>query len=98
MLSNQTAILEKGNTIDNKYTVLSFIKNSTNSQSYRVKDSKGKVCFLKLFNSAKLKSSQFDDSGNVLEISILKSVSHPNIVKPLDNGEVIIKNEKYHHK
>ena len=72
-----------------------FIKNSTSSQSYRVKDSKGKVCFLKLFNSAKLKSSQFDDGGNVLEISILKSVNHPNIVKSLDNGEVILKNEKY---
>lgn len=95
MLLNQTAILEKGNTIDNKYTVLFFIKNSTSSQSYRVKDSKGKVCFLKLFNSAKLKSSQFDDGGNVLEISILKSVNHPNIVKSLDNGEVILKNEKY---
>jgi transitional endoplasmic reticulum ATPase len=95
MLSNQTAILEKGNTIDNKYTVLFFIKNSTSSQSYRVKDSKGKICFLKLFNCAKLKSSQFDDSGNVLEISILKSVSHPNIVKSLDHGEVVIKSEKY---
>ncbi len=95
MLSNQTAILEKGNTIDNKYTVLFFIKNSTSSQSYRVKDSKGKVCFLKLFNSAKLKSSQFAEGGNILEISILKSVSHPNIVKSIDNGEVILKNEKY---
>lgn len=95
MFSNQTAILEKGNIIDNKYTVLFFIKNSTSSQSYRVKDSKGKVGFLKLFNSAKLKGSQFDDSGNVLEISILKSINHPNIVKALDNGEVIIKNEKY---
>jgi serine/threonine protein kinase len=95
MFSNQTAILEKGNIVDDKYTVLFFIKNSTNSQSYRAKDSKGKLVFLKLFNCAKLKKSQFDSDGSVLEISLLKSVLHPNIVKAKGNGETIIKNEKY---
>lgn len=95
MYSNQATTLEKGDIVDNKYTVLFFIKNSTSSQSYRVKDSKGKVGFLKLFDSAKLKSSQFDGDGNVLEISILKSVQHPNIVKAKDNGEVIIQSKKY---
>jgi len=88
-------LLEKGFKIDNKYTVLFFIKRSTSFQSYRVKGDNGKVFFLKLFSTAKLKSFQFDDEGNILEISILKNVSHPNIVKYINDGETIIDNEKY---
>lgn len=88
-------ILSKNEVINSKYTILLFIKNGSNAQTYRVKGSDGKLYFLKLFNYSKLHRSQFDMDGNLLEIEILKQINHPNIVKYRDSGEIIIENQKY---
>ncbi|HQX02497.1 MAG TPA: AAA family ATPase [Flavobacterium sp.] len=88
-------ILSKNEVINSKYTVLLFIKNGSNAQTYRVKGLDGKLYFLKLFNYSKLHRSQFDIEGNLLEIEFLKQIDHPNIVKYRDNGEIVIENQKY---
>jgi transitional endoplasmic reticulum ATPase len=45
--------------------------------------------------TSKLHRTQFDQSGDVLEIEILKKLNHPNIVKLSDSGDLIIENQKY---
>ena len=64
-------ILQKNTVLENKYSVLLFIKKGKNAETYRVKGSDGKLYLLKLFNPAKLHHSSFDENGNLLEIVFL---------------------------
>jgi len=88
-------IMGKGHLIDDKYKVMFFVKASSFAETYRVKNDQGKLGLIKIFNYSKLSTSQFDTEGGVLEISILKTMSHPNIVKYWDSGELIISNQKF---
>ncbi|MBX6360162.1 MAG: AAA family ATPase [Acidobacterium ailaaui] len=88
-------ILPKNYIIDGKYSILLFIKQGSNAQTYRVKGSDGKLYFLKLFNYAKLHLTAFDSDNNLLEIEILKKVKHENIVSYRDSGELIFENKKF---
>jgi len=88
-------ILNKGQNIDNKYTVIFFLKKGIYAESYRVKDQEGKIKLLKLFSYSKLDRTQFDGNGNILEIEILKKIKHPNLVTYSNNGELLIENKKY---
>jgi len=94
-MNDQKNILPKNFSIDGKYSVLLFIKQGRNAQTYRVKDLYGNLCFLKLFDYAKLQHSDFNSDNNLLEMEFLKNINHPNIVKYKDNGEVIVENKKY---
>ena len=88
-------LLQKNFSIDEKYNVLLFIKHSTNAETYRVKGTDGKLYVLKLFNYSKLQRSAFDENNNVLEIELLKTINHPNVVKYHDSGEIIFEGKKY---
>ncbi|HPH37892.1 MAG TPA: AAA family ATPase [Sediminibacterium sp.] len=88
-------IMSKGHLIDDKYKVMFFVKASSFAETYRVKNDQGKLGLIKIFNYSKLNTSQFDTEGGVLEISILKMMSHPNVVKYWDSGELIISNQKF---
>lgn len=88
-------ILFKGQIIDDKYTVTFFLKKGSYAETYRVKDKQKTTKLLKLFSYSKLHRTQFDQSGDVLEIEILKKLNHPNIVKLSDSGEILIENQKY---
>lgn len=94
-MSIQKGILPKGFSIDDKYSVLLFIKHGSNAETYRVKGSDGKLYFLKLFNYAKLHRSAFDSENNLLEVELLKKVKHENIVSYKDSGELIFENKKF---
>ena len=94
-MSNYKGILPKGFLIDEKYSVLLFIKQGSNAETYRVKGSDGKLYFLKLFNYAKLHRSAFDSENNLLEIEFLRKVNHENIVSYKDSGELIFENKKF---
>ena len=78
----------------NSYLVIFPIKDATYAETYRVKDSAGRNCFLKLYNYAKLHKSQFDENGNVLELEISKLLNHPNLTTYCDSGEVMINGQK----
>ena len=95
MNPNSNHILTKGQVIDDKYTITFFLKKGSYAETYRVKDKQKTTRFLKLFSYSKLHRTQFDQSGDVLEIEILKKLNHPNIVKLSDSGELIIENQKY---
>lgn len=88
-------ILSKGQVINDKYTVTFFLKKGSYAESYRVKDKEKTTKLLKLFSYSKLHRTQFDQSGDVLEIEILKKLKHPNIVKLSDSGNLLIENQKY---
>lgn len=94
-MNNSRQILTKGQVIDDKYTVTFFLKKGSYAESYRVKDKEQTTKFLKLFSYSKLHRTQFDQNGNVLEIEILKKIKHPNIVKLIDSGNLLIENQKF---
>lgn len=77
-----------------RYTVVFPIKDSSYAETYRVKDTSGKIYFMKLFNYAKLNRTQFDENGEVLEIKISQQLHHPNITSLHDSGEVLLNNQK----
>lgn len=88
-------ILPKNFSVNEKYSVMLFIKQGSNAETYRVKGKDGKLYFLKLFNYAKLHRSAFDSENNLLEIEFLKSIKHPNIVSYKDSGELIFEGKKF---
>lgn len=94
-MNNKSQILSKGQVIDDKYTVTFFLKKGSYAESYRVIDKEKKTKLLKLFSYSKLTRTQFDINDDVLEIEILKTLKHPNIVKLKDSGNLLLDNQKY---
>jgi len=94
-MNNTNHIITKGQVIDGKYTVTFFLKKGSYAETYRVKDKEETTKLLKLFSYSKINRTQFDQNGDVLEIVILKKLKHPNIVKLIDSGELLIENQKY---
>jgi len=94
-MNKKNAILSKNFSIDGKYSVLLFIKQGRNAQTYRVKDLDGNLCFLKLFDYAKTRPSDFDSENNLLEIAFLRKINHENILKYRDSGEITLENRKF---
>jgi len=95
MAINYKGILPKGYSIDGKYSVLLFIKQGSNAETYRAKGTDGKMYFLKLFNYAKLHRTSFDSEKNLLEIEHSKKINDENIVSYKDSGELIFENKKF---
>jgi len=79
----------------NDFEVLFPIKHGRNAETYRVKNSKGELHFLKLFIPSRLHHSAFDEEKNLTEIELIKKINHPNIISYKDSGEIVIENRKY---
>ncbi|MFV0553413.1 MAG: AAA family ATPase [Mangrovibacterium sp.] len=94
MITSQN-ILSRGQLIDGRYEMTFFLKKGSYAETYRVKDQEGKTKFLKLSAYSKLDRTQFDENGDVLEIEILKIIDHPNLVKCIDSGVLIVDGQKY---
>ena len=95
MKNPKEGILSRSFLLNEKFTVMFFIKQGSNAETYRVKGTDGKLYFLKLFNYAKLNRSAFDSENNLLEIEFLKTIQHSNIVAYKDSGEIIVDRLKY---
>ena len=93
-MSNVKSILTKGQTIDNKYSVNFFLKKGSYAETYRVQNEAKETKFLKLFDFSKLHRTQFTESGEILEIEILKQIKHSNLLKFIDSGNIVIENQK----
>ena len=83
------AILQKNQKISD-YIVAFPIKQRTYAETYRVKDTMGKNCFLKLIAYNKLHAIQFDMNGDCLELKVSEQLKHPNILHYRDSGETLI--------
>ena len=88
------SILAKGQIVDDKYSVSFFMKKGSYAETYRVQNETKETKFLKLFDFTKLHRTQFTESGEILEIEILKQIKHSNLVKYNDSGTIIIDNQK----
>ena len=65
------------------------------AESYRVKDKKGNLRFLKLISYNQLAPSQFDLSGNIREVKLAKVLNHKNLTKYIESHDIIIQDQKY---
>ena len=72
------------------YTVVFPHKQGAYAETYRVKDAKGKNCFLKLINHSKLNRNQIDENGQIIEVEIAKHLVHPNLCKYVDSGNLML--------
>lgn len=88
------SILTKGQSIDDKYSVSFFLKKGSYAETYRVQNEAKETKILKLFDFAKLHRTQFTESGEILEIEILKQIKHSNLIKYTDSGNIVIDNQK----
>lgn len=86
MSNTEKHMFNKGALIDDKYSVQFHLSDYSNAQVYSAKDSTGKLVRVKIYNSSKLKRAHFHSNGELLEINILKSLDHPNIIKLIDFG------------
>lgn len=88
-------ILQKNQIINEKYNVQFYQGEVNNGQIYRCKDNTGKLIRLKIYNAAKLKRHHFKNSGELIELEILRSINHKNISKFFDDGEFTLGFDKY---
>jgi len=86
MSKTEKHMFSKGDLIDGKYSVQFHLSDYSNAQVYSAKDKSGRLVRVKVYNSSKLKRAHFHSSGELLEINILKSLDHPNIIKLIDFG------------
>ncbi len=82
-------LFQKGQTIDNRYTVVFPHKEGSYAETYRVRDASGKLRFLKLIYYSMLQYSQFDKDGSIIEVEVAKKLNHPNVCKYVDCGKLI---------
>ncbi|MFW5705172.1 MAG: AAA family ATPase [Nanoarchaeota archaeon] len=89
-------VLNKKQKLNSNYEVQFFIGGNSYFQKYRVKGNDGKSYLLKLYNSSKLSGFDFSNS-NLLEVEILASVNLSGVIHLVNNGELIVENQKYHY-
>ena len=87
-------LFQKGQTIDNRYTVVFPHKEGSYAETYRVKDASGKLRFLKLIYYSKLLYFQFDKDGSIIEVEVTKLLNHPNVCKYVDSGKLILNGQQ----
>lgn len=95
MTRKQNQTLPKGLVVNGNYTIQLFIKKGINAETYRAKGKDGKLFLVKIFDYSKLSSSAFDVNNNVLEIELVRKISHPNLVAYVEHGEMIFEGRKY---
>lgn len=88
-------ILPKGFNIADQYEIQFPNGNNFFAQSYRAKDTSGKIVRLDLINLASLSSSYFAENGKLLQLNLLKQINHNNIPKLFYEGETIIEKQKF---
>lgn len=89
-------IFSKGDKIDN-YTVMFQHKQGAYAETYRVKDTSGKTCFLKLIDKSKVNRWHIDDNGVVIEIDVAKKVNHHNLCKYVDSGIILLNGRQFEY-
>ena len=77
------------------YTVVFPHKQGSYAETYRVKDTSGKIRFLKLINYSKLNRNQIDDNGRVIEVEIAKQLHHHNLCQFVDSGNMMMNGSQY---
>mgnify|MGYP000293256112 FL=1 len=80
-------LFKKNQNIGN-YQVVFPHKESSYAQTYRVKDSEGKVKFMKLIFMEDLEIFQYDKDGQVIEAELSSILNHENLCKYVQCGKI----------
>lgn len=80
-------LFKKNQNIGN-YQVVFPHKESSYAQTYRVKDSEGKVKFMKLIFMENLEIFQYDKDGQVIEAELSSILNHENLCKYVQCGKI----------
>ena len=88
--------LKRKQLVDSNYEVNFFLGGNENYQTYRVKGKDNKTYLLKLCNSSKLSHHSFNN-GRLLEFEILSNLDNPNVIRAIDDGELVVDNQKFHY-
>ena len=78
-------ILNQGQIIDNKWTVVYLIKENPYAESYRVEDESGNPYFLKIYRIKNVPEKIIND-GVINEIAYSRQISHKNIISYIADG------------
>lgn len=70
-------------------------KQGAYAETYRVKDEDGKTRFLKLIDYSKLKASQLDEQGRVIEIEATKRFNQNNLCSFVDSDTFMRNGRQY---
>ncbi len=62
------------------------VKEAENAETYRVADDRGNPAFLKVFDPARIPEDRFDGEGQLIEVAISGSLSHPGIPTFMESG------------
>ena len=77
---------EKGQTIDGRYAVVFPLSQDNGTETYRVRDNRGRLHFLTLYCHDLLPAEALDEKGEVKAIAMRRSISHPNVCAYEDSG------------
>lgn len=94
-MSNLSSKLPKGSVIADRYEIQFPSGSCGISESFRTKDTDGRLVRLEFVDLASLAGSYFDDNDKLRHSEILKSIEHPNIPALLDEGETVIDSKRY---
>lgn len=78
--------LEKGELIENRYTVRFFIGGDDLCEKYRVIGNDGRTYLLKIYNSAQISRGSFEN-GKLLQVGMLSSVELEGTLRLVESGD-----------
>ena len=76
--------------INDRYSVTFPIKQGAYAETYRVRDTQGRRCFLKLIDCSLLQPHQLDTAGDPIEVKIMEELNHPHLPIYIDSGKITI--------
>ena len=77
---------EKGQTIDGRYAVVFPLWQQGGTETYRVRDDRGRLHFLTLYCHDLLPAEALDERGRAKAIDMRRRISHPNVCTYEDSG------------
>lgn len=93
-MSQTDLIFSKGTVVADRFEIQFPLESVGLVQSYRARYG-GKIFRLDLLNLSSLSSTFFDENGKLRQVSLMKSVNHSNIPVLLEEGEVVLNNQRF---
>jgi len=81
-------MFQRGEHITAELTVQFPIKSSANADTYRVRDGRGGLFFLKIFQKDRMEEDEFTADGKVREVEVLRTLKHPAIARFIEGGHL----------
>ncbi|MBK8341390.1 MAG: hypothetical protein IPK99_16040 [Flavobacteriales bacterium] len=81
-------MFERGAHITPELTIQFHIKSGANADTYRVRNEKGELFFLKIFHREQMEADDLTTEGAVREVELLRGVAHGAIIRFVASGRL----------